>query len=1018
MGNMQMDSSLKDIAIIGMSGRFPKAKDLDKYWQNVREGVECISFFSDSELVYSGIDPALVSRPDYIKAYAVIEDIELFDASFFGFTPKDAEITDPQQRLFLECAQEAIENAGYVPENYAGFIGVYAGASSSSYLTKNILPNLALIDTVGDFKIAIANDKDYLATRLSYKLDLKGPSINIQTACSTSLVAIVCACQSLLSYQCDIAVAGGVSLSVPQKKGYLYKEGSINSPDGHCRAFDAKAGGTVGGNGLGVVILKRLAEALSDGDRIRAVIKGSAVNNDGAMKVGYTAPSVDGQAEVIAMAHAMAGVEAQTIGYVETHGTGTPLGDPIEIAALTKAFRYVTDKSGFCAIGSVKTNIGHLDAAAGVAGVIKTVLALENKQLPPSLHFDNPNPEVDWNNSPFYVNTKLSEWQAGESPRRAGVSSFGIGGTNAHVILEEAPVLDPSSPSRLFQLLVLSAKTDSALAAVTKNLSAHLRENPNLDLSDVAYTLQIGRRRLKNRRIVVCRDNNDAVISLGTSDSQKAYSAIDESTGRPIVFMLSGQGSQYVNMALELYQTEATFRDQVDLCAGLLKPDLGCDLRDVLYPDAKNIETASHKLAQTSITQPALFVIEYSFAKLLEEWGIRPQAMIGHSIGEYVAACLAGVFTLQEALKLVAMRGRLIQTLPGGAMLTVALPEKEVSSLLGESLSIAAVNGPSSCVISGPEGTVVALEKTLTELKAVFRRLHTSHAFHSKMMDPILPLFFEQIKKIKLKNPKIRYISNVTGTWITTGQATDPAYWVSHLRKTVRFSDGVAELLKDKKLICLEVGPGRTLATLVKQVVNNTPDLQALSTLRHPKEQESDVAFMLKTIGRLWISGVDIDWGGFYKKERRNRVPLPSYPFERQRYWIETVAQSGKEMANVLQSTKNEDQASEYARPDLSIAYTAPRNKTEEDIAGIWSSILGIRDVGVFDNYFDLGGDSLSASQVVSRMREMFKVEILIDKFFEDASVSAHAEIVKKAQWLKQKPENGQKGKKAGYMEI
>ena len=570
----------------------------------------------------------------------------------------------------------------------------------------------------------------------------------------------------------------------------------ILSPDGHCRAFDARAQGTVIGNGVGIVVLKRLADAVADGDCIHAVIKGSAVNNDGNSKVGYTAPSVDGQAEVIAMALAAAGVDPETISYVEAHGTGTALGDPIEIAGLTQAFRAHSGKNGFCAVGSVKTNIGHTDAAAGVAGLIKTVLALEHKLLPASLHFDAPNPKIDLESSPFYVNAKLSPWEGSATPRRAGVSSFGIGGTNAHVVLEEAPAAEPPAPSRPWQLLLLSAKTSTALESATANLAEHLKRNSHSNLADVAFTLQVGRKGFNHRRMLVCRDQGDGLSALTSLDPKRVLTSVQEPGDRPVVFMFPGQGSQYINMASELYQTEPIFRQHLDRCSEFLKPHLGLDLCGVLYPTAECEEAAARQLNRTAIAQLALFVVDYALARLLMSWGIKPQAMIGHSIGEYVAACLAGVFSLEDALSLIAARGRLMDQCPTGSMLAVLLPENEVEPLLGDKLSLAAVNGPSLCVVAGPTKPVEQLEKRLTERGSDCRRLHTSHAFHSKMMEPVLKSFTEEAKKVKLHPPKIPYISNLTGTWITAAEATDANYWSSHLRQTVRFSDGSAGTIK------------------------------------------------------------------------------------------------------------------------------------------------------------------------------------------------------------------------------
>ena len=670
--NTTVANAVEGIAIIGMSGRFPRARNLEEYWGNVRDGRECITFFSDEQLLAAGVDPALVADPSYVKAGGVLDDIDLFDAGFFGLNPREAEVMDPQQRLFLECTWNALEDAGVAPHTYPGLIGVFAGAGNSTYLWR-IYSHPELVALVGNFQIVIANDKDHLTTQASYKFNLRGPSVAVQTACSSSLVATAMACQSLADYQCDIALAGGVLINVPQTEGRYYRPGGVVSPDGHCRAFDAAAQGTVGGNGVGVVALKRLSEALADGDHIHAIIRGWATNNDGSLKVGYTAPSVEGQAEVIAMAQAMAGVDPQTITYVEAHGTGTALGDPIEVAALTQAFRAGTAANAFCALGSVKTNIGHLDPAAGVAGLIKTVLALQHRTLPPSLHFRDPNPAIDFANSPFYVPRAATTWPAGPTPRRAGVSSFGIGGTNAHVVLEEAPALRPAEPSRAWQLLVLSARSAAALDVATANLAAHLQREPALSLPDVAFTLQVGRRPFSHRRVLVCRDLTDAVQALTVPDPQRVLSGIVDQTAPVVAFMFTGQGAQYVAMARDLYLAEPIFRRQIDYCAEYLYPHLSLDLRDLLYPRAVQAAEAAEGLKQTAITQPALFAIEYALARLWMAWGVQPAAMIGHSIGEYVAACLAGVFTPEDALQLVAARGRLMQQLPAGAMLAISL---------------------------------------------------------------------------------------------------------------------------------------------------------------------------------------------------------------------------------------------------------------------------------------------------------------------------------------------------------
>jgi len=725
-----------------------------------------------------------------------------------------------------------------------------------------------------------------MPTRVSYKLNLKGPSLIVQTSCSTSLVAIHLACLSLLNYECDMALAGGVTIKVPQISGYYYVEGSLASPDGHCRTFDAQGRGTIFGSGIGIVVLKRLSEAVTDGDNILAVIKGTAINNDGSLKVSYTAPSVDGQAEVIAAAQAIAGTEPDTISYIEAHGTATSLGDPIELSALTKVFAASTDKKGFCAIGSVKSNLGHLDAAAGVAGFIKTVLSLQHKMIPPSLHFERSNPAIDFAHTPFYVNTKLSEWfRHNGIPRRAGVSSFGVGGTNAHVILEEPPQLEANSISRPKQLLLLSAKTETALTQMQINLAQHLQNYPAQDLADVAYTLQVGRGEFNHRSTLVCGSRVEAIEALANGLVTRGNITPNTDTP-PVVFMFTGQGAQYLRMAQDLYQDEILFREQVDICSHHLQPLIDLDIRQVLYPPVHEVE-AAQLLAQTRLTQPALFVIEYALAQLWISWGIHPHAMIGHSIGEYVAACLAQVLSLEDALTLVARRGALMQEMPAGDMLAVSLPFPEVQLLLTPKLSVAAVNSPTLTVVSGPLEEIRQLNERLTAEGVMCRLLHTSHAFHSSMMDPILSNFAAQFKHIVLSPPKIPFISNYTGTWITPEEATNPTYWVNHLRHTVKFDQGLNELLQNPDWILLEVGPGRTLSALARQHPAKKSHQLVLASMRHPQDEQHDLAFLLHTLGQLWLAGKTPDWLAFYRQENRRRQPIPLYPFERQRYWME-----------------------------------------------------------------------------------------------------------------------------------
>ena len=990
MKNPQTSDTLSgsEIAIIGMAGRFPGAPNIAAFWNNLRDGVESISCFTDEQLLASGVDPEALKSARYVKAGAVLEGVELFDAAFFGFTPRAAAGMDPQQRLFLECVWEAIEAAGYDTERYKGPISVFAGAGMSSYLVNNLYANPEFFALAGMHQSYLTNTQDSLATLVAYKLNLRGACYTVGTFCSTSLVALHLACQSLLNFECDMAVAGGVKVAVPQHTGYWFEETGIVSPDGRCRPFDAKAQGTLFGNAVGVVVLKRLKDAIADGDSIDAVILGSATNNDGSLKVSYTAPSVTGQSEVIVEALANAGVSPETITYVEAHGTATALGDPTEVAALTRAFRSGTQKKGFCGLGAVKSNIGHVDSAAGVAGVIKTVLALKNKQIPPSLHFQEPNPNIDFESTPFYVNSTLSEWKSDGIPRRAGVSSFGIGGTNAHVILQEAPVAEPPSPSRSHQLLLLSARTKSALETATRNAIDFFKGHAGLNLADTAYTLQTGRRAFNYRRFIVCRDVDDTVSVLGGADSNRMATAHQDKRNPPVAFMFPGGGAQYVQMGAELYATEPIFREEVDRCCDILQSRLSLDIRQMIYPDVAAAEETVQKLNQTSIALPALFAMEYALAKLWMTWGIHPTAMIGHSSGEYVAACLAGVFSLEDALVLVARRGQLMQSRQGGNMLAVQLPENEIRSLIDSELSLAAINGPSSCTVSGAEKAVEDFKEQLTKRNVDCRLLHISIASHSSMMDPILDAFASEVKKTRRNRPQIPFLSNVTGTWITPEEAMAPDYWVRHLRHTVQFSDGVRELLKEPNRVFLEVGPGNTLSSLVKRHLSESGNQAVLSSIRHPNEQESDVGFILNTLGRLWLTGVEVDWSGFYKREKRHRVRLPAYPFERRRYWVEPVEPPrgyfavrmglSRKQENLPRPHGPEILEEELPLPDseLQSEYVAPQTDLEKMLATVWRQILGFERIGIDDNFFRLGGDSLLAMQVISRVCVMFRMEL------------------------------------------
>jgi phthiocerol/phenolphthiocerol synthesis type-I polyketide synthase E len=1014
---------LDGVAIVGMSGRFPSAGSLSQFWDNLRNGVESISFFSSQELSAEGIPSAMLDDPAYIKAGAILDGIDLFDAGFFGFTPREAQTTDPQHRLFLECAWESLEDAGYDPDRFDGSIGVYAGASASGYLLK-VYSSPGLLESSGGLRLMVGNDRDYLTTLVSYKLNLKGPSINVQTACSTALVAVHLACQGLINYECDMALAGGVSIGVPQKRGYLYQKGGINSPDGHCRAFDAMAEGTIAGNGLGIVVLRRLEDAVEQGDNILAVIKGSSVNNDGAAKIGYTAPGAEGQARVITRTQAIAHVDPDTISYVEAHGSGTPVGDPIEIAALTSAFRARTSKRNFCAIGSVKTNIGHLGAAAGAASLIKTVLALKNECIPPSLNFEQANPEIDFSNSPFYVSTASSEWTRNGGPRRAAVSSFGIGGTNAHLILEEAPEPIPSAEAGAWQLLTLSAKAESALEKAADQLGDFLQDNPGSNLADVAFTQHLGRKHFGYRRILVSSSVTEAARTLKSREGSSSFSGRTPTEPRPVVFMFPGIGDHYVDMGAGFYRNERVFREQVDLCADLLEPILGLDLRSAIYsfgtlsaegpdvgdqpaPSRQRIDlrkmlagrsrgeaTVAGTFDTTSIVQPAIFVTEYALARLWMSWGVRPQAMIGYSIGEYVAACLSGVLSLPDAVTLVARRAQLIQGLDQGAMVAVSAPEGELTPFLGEELQLAAVNSPVLSVLAGTPDAVAGFEREAASREWTCRRLATTHAFHSTLMRPVSDAVKSLARNLNRGHATIPYLSNVTGTWITEADVANAEYWAQHLCAPVRFADGLRELFSDSEPVFLEVGPGRMLTSLVFQNrESQATEPVALPSIRASYESGPDSAFLLHTLGRLWLTGTEIDWKAFHCDDRRHRVPLPTYPFERERYWIgdnKLIASDSQiESAAIARGSKEGDSRIRGTQRPV-----ATGSGLEILIEEIWCDLLGVTAVRPEDDFFDFGGDSMLAIRVTSRLEKALGVELPVRLLLEFPRVDDLARAV------------------------
>jgi len=873
------------IAIIGMSGRFPGARNVDAFWKNIREGRESIRVFSEDELLASGVSLDTIRDPAYVKSCGYLDGIDQFDASFFGLSPRDAAVFDPQHRFFLECSWEAFENAGYVGEKIDGRVGVFAASGATEYFTYNLVTNQEVMETVGAWLLRhTANDPNFLATRVSYELNLNGPSMNVQTACSSSLVAVHIACQSLLNGECDVALAGGSTI-YPEQTGYHYRPGEILSPDGHCRPFDADASGTVMASATGCVVLKRLSDAIRDGDCIRAVIRASAINNDGSDKVGYLAPSVSGQARVISEALALADIEPGDVSYIETHGTGTLIGDPIEIAGLVEAFGPDVPEQS-CPIGSLKSNIGHAGEAAGICSLIKVICALEHRELPPTLHYRKPNPQADLTNTPFFVNASLKPWASRSGKRRiAGITSLGAGGTNAHVVLEEAPprqsrASDESEP----QLLVLSARSGKALDVASKNIAEYLRSDDEHQLEDIAFTLMNGREAFEHRRSIVATSKASAAKLLEDDDARHVFTGKAARDPHSTVFLFPGGGAQYCGMGAELYAKFPEYHKAVDECLAVVQPELGVDLRTLMFAPSSSAEISNLKLAAPSLALPALFATEYALAKLLASWGVAPAAMIGHSAGEYAAACVAGVLSMRDAISLVAMRGRLFEKLPRGAMLSIPLPEAEARSFLSEELSIAAINGPSLCVASGPVRAIASLEQKLAAADIESTRVHIDVAAHSAMLAPILPEFERYCRKIDFQKPRIPFVSNLTGTWITDAEATDPAYWVNHLRNTVRFEEGAATLLQTTSRALIEVGPGRTLSSLCRQ--QPVKAAVVVNTLRHPQESISDVAYLLDAIGKVWTAGGDIDLSRL-EHGSHSRVPLPTYPFQHQRYWIE-----------------------------------------------------------------------------------------------------------------------------------
>ncbi len=994
------------IAIIGMAGRFPGARNVAEFWHNLCGGVESIRHFSDAELEDT-FDRATRDAPNFVKARPILENVDQFDAEFFGMYAREAELTDPQQRVFLECSWEALEDAGYDPATYQGAIGVFGGASLNTYFLRNVAAERRTVEQFTDglqvtgYPYLLGAGMDFLTTRVSHKLDLRGPSMTLATACSTSLLAVAQAAKSLLLYEADMALAGGVSITFPQKRGYQHLEGGMVSADGKCRPFDADASGTVFGSGAGVVLLKRLEDALADGDHVYAVVRGCGVNNDGGAKVGFTAPSPEGQAGAIEMALAQSGVDARTVSYVECHGTATPLGDPIEMAGLTKAFASQTQDTHFCAIGSVKGNVGHLDAAAGVTGLIKTALALEHKMLPASLHYHRPNPNIDFAKTPFFVNASLSAWNP-DGPRRAGVSAFGVGGTNVHLIVEEAPArpatVETAVPAPApAQLFVLSARTPSALRTARANLAAHLRQHNDLPLADIAWSLQAGRRAFDERATLTAADMPELVRKLDSTERADVHTARRLARGADVVFMFPGQGAQHADMGRGLYEHDAEFRSDVDACAAILRPLMAENLLECLYPANRSAEV-EQRLMSTHVAQPALFCIEYAMARKLLRYGLRPAAMIGHSVGEFVAAVLAGVMTLEEALHIVAARGRLMQTLPGGAMLAVRLPEADLVPLLDADVSIAAINGPKLCVVAGPFAAIDRMESACKARGVVTRRLHTSHAFHSAMIDPIIAPLKTEVQRAALRAPTIPYVSCVTGDWIRPEEATSADYWSRHAREPVRFADGVNRISDSGRAILIEVGPGNNLTTLALQNTRGR-DVPVLGTMQDATRERDDGDTLLEAVGKAWTYGAAPAWQALHGTAVQ-RVALPTYPFERKRHFIDAPApSSAASQAPLPQSTA--PVLEELAPSVLTPSVLAPaetnfqvlsQESTMHDmrvaIGAILEDLSGEKPASLDaeTSFLEMGYDSLFLTQVAQKLQSQMKVKITFRQLLSEYS--------------------------------
>lgn len=889
---MNRESIKKDIAIIGISCKFLQSENLNQFWKNLKEGNELIQFYTDEELIKSGIDPAILSNPDFVKIKTFIENSDSFDYPFFSYTKDEANLMDPQIRVLHEQVWLAVEDAGYNPLTYKEKVGVYtAAADNFNWVAHSLMSDNKNIDP---FFLSHINNKNFISTLISYNFNFKGPSIVIDSACSSSLTAVHLASRALLLRECSLAVAGGVHLNTNTTKGYIYQDGMIASKDGYCRTFDEDSTGTTGANGASVIILKRLEDAIKDRDNVYAVIRSSAINNDGRNKVGYTAPSVTGQSDCIKMAHKFANIPYNTISYIEAHGTATKLGDPVEIEALNKAFDY--DTSYKCAIGSLKSNAGHLGHAAGIGGLVKTTLALKNRLIPPSLHYKNSNPEINFKGGPFYVNTKATEWiQKDALPLRAGVSSFGIGGTNAHVVLEAFETEMKAAQSRPFQLISYSAKSLKSLKNYTIKLKDY-SDNELFSLPDLAYTLNTGREVFNYKKFLVCKSKESLSSNLCDVINNNDYTQFStQKDKKNVVFMFSGQGSQYFKMGKDLYHHEPDFKIVMDQGFKILLERTGEDYLAIIgYSLNDSIDT--DLINNTKYTQPLLFLIEYALATVLLKWEVKPDYMIGHSLGEYTAACIAEVFSLEDALKLIVKRAQLMNDLDQGDMIAVAATKDAIVQILPAMLSIAAINSEDSCVISGGENDVDGFVTVLNSKEIAYSVLKTSHAFHSEMMDSILESYKQELTQITFLNPKLPFISNLSGKEILDAEATSPEYWIKHLRETVHFRDGLDFLLEQNNSVFIEIGPGNTLLKLTKQNKKYSNKHATIELLRHYKEVIDDNEKFTTALGEIWNQNIKINWEKYYSLELPNRISAPTYCFDH--YKLDFIVDPFRKLVN------------------------------------------------------------------------------------------------------------------------